>query len=39
VNDGVHTDNIGAKGGGSYLYRVCETGATPTCSPQVPVVF
>ena len=38
-NDGVHTDNIGVKGGGSYLYKVCETGATPKCSPQVSVVF
>jgi hypothetical protein len=24
-NDGSHVDNIGAKGGGSYTYQVCET--------------
>jgi hypothetical protein len=30
TNDGDHTDNIGVKGGGSYLYRVCEAG-TSTC--------
>ena len=38
ANDGFHTDNIGAKGGGSYTYRVCEAG-TSTCSPNVTIVF
>ena len=28
-NDGAHTDNINAKGGGSYTYRVCLTGTQP----------
>jgi serine protease len=37
--DGSHTDNTGNKGGGSYTYEVCETGATTTCSNEVTVVF
>jgi hypothetical protein len=37
-NDGAHTDNIGAKGGGSYTYRVCEAG-TNTCSGDVTITF
>jgi hypothetical protein len=37
-NDGAHTDNIGAKGGGSYRYKVCEAGTT-TCSPEVSVSY
>ena len=32
------TDIIGAKGGGSYIYRVCSAGTT-TCSSDVTVVF
>jgi subtilisin family serine protease len=38
ANDGAHTDNIGAKGGGSYTYKVCEAGTT-TCSSEVTVTF
>ena len=38
ANDGTHTDNIGAKGGGSYTYRVCEAG-TSTCSASVSITF
>ena len=37
-NDGAHMDNIGAKGGGSYTYTVCEAG-TSTCSPVVSVSY
>jgi serine protease len=39
ANDGAYTDDIGAKGGGSYTYRVCEEGTTTTCSNEVTVVF
>jgi hypothetical protein len=36
ANDGIHTDNTGQKGGGSFTYEVCETGSTSSCSdPQV----
>jgi serine protease AprX len=31
ANDGIYTDNLGQKGGGSAIYQVCETG-TSTCS-------
>jgi subtilisin family serine protease len=37
-HDGSHLDVIGAKGAGSYQYRVCVTG-TSTCSSWVPVTF
>lgn len=37
-NDGDHTDNIGAKGGATYTYTVCEAGTT-TCSNASTVVF
>jgi hypothetical protein len=37
-NDGAHEDNIGKKGGGSYVYKVCEAG-TSTCSTDVTVTF
>ena len=30
-NSGTHVDNIGAKGGGSYNYEVCEAG-TANCA-------
>jgi subtilisin len=33
ANDGFYTDAIGATGGGSYTYRVCEAGTT-TCSNE-----
>jgi serine protease len=38
ANDGAHTDPINRKGGGSYVYRVCEAG-TSTCSGNVTVTF
>jgi PKD repeat protein len=34
-----YTDNIGTKGGGSYLYQVCEAGSGASCSNAVQVVF
>ena len=37
-NDGLYTDNLATKGGGSYTYQVCEAGTT-TCSPTVTVTF
>jgi subtilisin len=37
-NSGSYTDAIGAKGGGSYTYQVCEAG-TSTCSAEVTAVF
>ena len=37
-NDGLHTDNIDAKGGGSYRYKVCETDTT-RCSAEAVVTF
>jgi PKD repeat protein len=37
-NDGAHTDNIGVKGGGTYIYKVCEAG-TSTCSNDSTVSF
>ena len=38
TNDGNYTDNIGTKGGATYVYKVCETG-TPDCSDEVTVIF
>lgn len=38
ANDGAYTDNIGQKGGGSYVYQVCEAG-TSTCSNEATVTF
>lgn len=38
-NDGFYKDNIGAKGGATYLYEVCETGVGGTCSDPETVVF
>ncbi len=37
-NDGAYTDAIGARGGGSYTYQICETGGSP-CSSTVTVNF
>jgi subtilisin family serine protease len=37
-NDGAHTDNIDARGSGTYTYRVCLTG-TSTCSNNAVVIF
>jgi len=33
-----YTDNIGAKGGATYVYKVCDAGTT-SCSDNVVVVF
>jgi len=38
ANDGFYTDNIDNRGGGSYVYQVCEAG-TSTCSNQATVIF
>ena len=38
-NTGSYTDPIGAKGGGSYSYQVCETGSGSACSSSLLVVF
>jgi len=35
---GFYTDNIGARGKGTYIYRVCGAG-TQNCSSQVTVRF
>jgi hypothetical protein len=37
-DDGVQTDNIGSKGPGTYVYRVCAAN-TQTCTPDATVVF
>ncbi len=38
ANDGFYTDNIDRRGGGSYVYQVCEIGGSP-CSNQSTVTF
>jgi serine protease len=38
ANNGAYTDNINARGGGSYIYRICEAG-TSTCSNEATVTF
>jgi len=38
ANDGNHPDPIGVKGGGSYVYKVCEADFS-NCSAKVTVVF
>lgn len=38
-NDGSYTDNLNRKGGGSYLYQVCEENSTSACSNTASVVF
>ena len=37
-NDEFYTDPIGAKGGGTFIYKVCAAGTT-TCSPEVSASF
>lgn len=37
-NDGAYNDNIGAKGGATYQYELCDAG-TSNCSNTVTVVF
>jgi PKD repeat protein len=36
--EGTYTDNTGGRGGGSYVYRICEA-STDTCSNEVTVTF
>jgi len=38
TNDGAYRDNIGTKGSGTYIYKVCGAG-TATCSNNSTVVF
>jgi hypothetical protein len=38
ANDGVETDSISAKGGGTFRYRICDNGGRP-CSNTVEVTF
>lgn len=37
-NDGFETDNIDARGGGSYTYQICDAGTT-TCSVTDTITF
>lgn len=37
-NDGAHTDAINKKGGGSYVYKLCEAGTTK-CSSEVTASY
>jgi serine protease AprX len=40
LNDGFELHNIGAKGGGSYSFQICETAVVDaSCSNSLPVVF
>ncbi len=39
ANTGSYIDPIGSKGGGSYDYRVCETGSTSACSDVFTIIF
>jgi hypothetical protein len=39
TNTGAYTDNTGARGGGSYLYKICEEDSTSACSPSRTAVF
>lgn len=38
ANDGNETDAIAGKGGGTFVYKVCETGTT-NCSNEATVIF
>ena len=38
-NDGAYTDNIGTRGGNTYVYQVCEAGSMTTCSNTSTVNF
>ena len=37
ANDGAYTDNIGKKGGGSYLYEICEVDPAGACGSATAV--
>ena len=38
TNNGFYSDNIGTKGGATYIYEVCEPGSSD-CSDEVTVIF
>src|SRR3989344_3640323 len=38
-NDGVHTDNIDQRGGGTFTYKICEAGGISACSNESVVTF
>jgi subtilisin family serine protease len=38
ANDGAHSESLG-KGGATYVYRLCEAGATANCSNDATVTF
>jgi hypothetical protein len=38
ANDRAYTDSMGTKGGGTYSYKVCQSGST-VCSNQASVTF
>ncbi len=38
ANDGAYTDNTGSKGGGTFVYRVCETDGS-VCSDDITVSY
>lgn len=38
ANNGSYTDNIGTKGGATYVYEACEAGSS-TCSNEATVIF
>jgi hypothetical protein len=38
-DDGAFTDNIGANGGATYIYQVCEAGSDTLCSSEESVTF
>jgi len=38
-NNNKYTDNLGAKGGGSHDYKICEQGSSSACSPISTAVF
>jgi hypothetical protein len=39
LNDGVHADSTGTKGGATFNYKVCLTGSTTSCSATQTIVF
>jgi hypothetical protein len=38
-NDGAQTDPINRNGGGTYVYKACEPGATTVCSNPLTIIF
>jgi len=39
ANDGVHTDNINQRGGGTFTYKICEAGGISACSNESTAAF